>query len=306
MPTVHTSEQFARLIEPGLTSVMEGHYGSLPNMRQILYRMEKTNKTWESYFSVGDVPDVPEFTGTIDYLAISPGYYTKIEPKEYAGGLQFQRKFIDDLQYPVMRNHSKKLMESMNRVQEKAGADTLGEAFSTSFAYQTSEEGVSLCSSSHKTKSGVSTSSGFDNAGTTALSKTEVAATAILMKQFRSDIGERMPMNPNTLIVTENDEDTAREIIESRLDPDTANNAINPQYGKWKLIVYPLLSDYDTNNWFMTDFRLQKEYLIWLDRIKPETKVTVDFNTYITQVAVYGRFGCGFIDWRWIYGHEVS
>ena len=306
MATIHTKGRFPRLLDKTLTGIMENYLKSLPNMREKMFKMQTMDTAWDSYWTIGDVPDIPELTGTLTYLSISPGFYTKIEPKEYAAGLQFSRTLLDDKQYPVLKNNAKKLVGSMNRVMEKAAVDIFNGAFSTSFTFMTSEEGVSLCNSSHKTKSGVSTSKGFDNAGTSPLSKTSLATTALLMRQFRSDIGERFDVNPNTLIIPAALEDTAREIIESKLDPETANNAVNPQYGKWKLVVWPLMDDNDSNNWFVTDFALQKEWLLWLDRIKPETKATTDFDTFTTKVSVYSRFGCGFIEWRWIYGHEVS
>ena len=46
--------------------------------------------------------------------------------------------------------------------------------------------------------------------------------------------------------------------------------------------------------------------MFWIDRIKPETKHTWDFDTYILKLAIYLRFGSGFTDWRWIMGASVS
>jgi len=171
----------------------------------------------------------------------------------------------------------------------------------------TSEEGVALCSSSHTTKAGTSTASGFDNAGTSALSKTSVAATRLLMRQFRNDISERIDMSDNlALIVPDNLADTAYEIVNTPKSLDTAEGNVNPQYKRHTVIPYLRLDDYDTNNWFMVDMDQMKRDLVWIDRIKPESKNTVDFETYILKMAVYFRCAYGFLDWRWCYGHLVT
>ena len=308
-----TSSQFPQLLETKFREVYEDTWNELPSMIDQVYGVDPSNSAWEEYFGVGSVPDIPAFNGKISYLSVAPGYETRIEPKEYAGGLIFERKFLDDKKYSVMMDNAAKLTKSAHRVREKHGAETFGYAFSSAFNFMYSEEGVSLCSSSHTTKSGASTSSGFDNAGTSALSKTSIQATWLAMRQFRDDIGQRIDVNPDTLIVPENLYFTALEAVgdsqtgaKSQLDPDSANNTINPIYNRFKVIPYRRLDDYDSNNWFMVDSSEMKRYLKWLERIAPETKTTIDFDTYQTKFGIYMRHGVGFTDWRWIYGHSVS
>ena len=57
---------------------------------------------------------------------------------------------------------------------------------------------------------------------------------------------------------------------------------------------------------FMIDSKKMKEYLLWIDRIAPDVTTTTDFETYMIKQAIYSRFGYGWTDWRWIYGHVVS
>lgn len=56
----------------------------------------------------------------------------------------------------------------------------------------------------------------------------------------------------------------------------------------------------------MIDSKKMKEYLLWIDRIAPDVTTTTDFETYMIKQAIYSRFGYGWTDWRWIYGHVVS
>lgn len=304
-----TSSANARLLVEDLREVMEEEqkYGELKSMIPTFYKVLPSDSAWEEFFETGSVPDIPASTGKVTYLSIAPGYHTKIEPKEFLGGLQFQRKFIDDKKYNVMSENAQGLLRSAGRVKEKYGARTLQNAFSSAFDFMTSEEGVSLCSSSHTTKAGVSTTTGFDNSGTLAFNKANVASTRIAMGQFRSSIGERIDVGNNlALVVPDNLADSALELLNTVNGLDTTEGNANPHHKRYDLIVYPRLDDTDTNNWFMVDKDLMKKDLLWIDRIKPEKNAIVDFETKGIKVSVYFRIAAGFRGWRWVYGHQVS
>jgi hypothetical protein len=271
------------------------------------YNVMSSDSTWEEFFSVGSVGDIPEFNGKLTYLPIMPGWHKKVEHKEYAAGIVAERKLIDDKKYAVLDDRAGSLMVAARRTQEKEAVRTFAYADSTAFDYMTSDEGVALASSSHTTRSAVSTTTGFDNAGTSALSKTSVAATRIAMRGFKNDDGERIEVGDDlALVVPDNLADSAMEIVGTQKGLDTAEGNINPQYGRYEVIPYLRLDDYDTNNWGMVWKSQMKKDLAWFNRVNPETKNTVDFETYQLKQAVYYRNSYMWKDWRWIYWHIVS
>ncbi len=301
------SAQFVRLLDKRLRLVEEAKYKSLPSMIPVLFDVLSSDSAFEEMFGVGSLPDIPLFTGKLTTLSIAPGFYNKVEHKEFAASVQADRKLIEDKKYAVLDNFAEKLMESAQRTREKYGVRPFAFAHSTAFDFQTSEEGVALCSSAHATKAGVSTASGFSNAGSSAFSKTAVQATRILMRQFRNDIGERIEVGNNlALLVPDNLADEAAELVGTDKGMDSAEGNINVNYKRYKVIPYPRLDDYDSNNWFMIDLDRMKDDLKWFDRISPETKHTVDWDTYMLRYAVYFRCSYGHKDWRWLYGHSVS
>jgi len=301
-----TSEQFIRLLDTRFKEVSENAWNELPSQKDSLYKAVSSDSAWEEYFSVGAVGDIPAHNGRINYLSQSPGYVTRIEPKEYSGGLIFERKFLDDKKYNVMNSQVASLTRAAQRTQEKFAVEPFAYAFSSAFNYMYSEEGVSLCSDSHTTKSGASTSTGFDNSGTSALSPTSLAAARLAMRRFRGDIGERIDTDPDLLIVPDSLYDTALEITQTASGLYSGEGTKNVQQGRFKVLALRRLDDYDTNNWFLVDSRAMKEHLLWIDRIKPETKMTVDFDTFAVKWGTYFRCGNGFKDWRWVYGSNVS
>lgn len=301
------SSAFVRLLDKRLREVGENEYNDLASMIPKLARMLDSDSAWEEFYDVGAVPDIPEFNGKLDYLPIYPGFLTKIVHKEFAAGIQSERKLIDDKKYDVLDERAAGLMASAHRVREKKMARNFTLAFSTAFDFMTSEEGVALCSSSHTTKSGTSTTDGFDNAGTSALTKTNLAVARLAMRLFRNDISERIGVGDDlALIVPDNLADTAMEITQTPAGYGTGHLDKNMDYRRFEVIPYLRLDDTDVNNWFLVWKSQMKKDLIWIDRIAAELKTTVDFETYMLKNAVYLRLSTGFKGWRWCYGNQVS
>jgi hypothetical protein len=306
-----TSSQFVRLLDARLKKVSEDTYKDLPTMIPTMYNVVSGDSAWDEFMGIGALPDIPQFKGALEYLPISPGFTTRIEPAEFAGGIMFERKLTDDKKYGVLDDGSRKLTVAGQRTREKYGARLIANSFSSAFDFMTSEEGVSLCSSSHTTKSGTSTTTGFDNAGSTALSKTSLNATRILMQGFKNDISERIDMDDSwALVVPQNLADTAYEITKTVSGYEASTTAANLYNtaggGRYEVIVYPRLDDTNTNNWWLVNKTLMKQSLMFIDRIKPELNNTVDFETFVLKSSLYMRFACGFTDWRWVYGHAVA
>lgn len=302
------SAQFVRLMDTRLRSVAEGKYKDIPSRLPEFFGMLDSDAAWEEFYGVGSLQDIPEFNGQLSYLGIAPGFHTKIEHKEYAGGMMSERKLFDDKKYPVLDNKAGSLMESALRTKEKRGADVFNYAFSTAFAYQENEEGVALCSNSHLTKSGTSTSTGFDNLATTALSKSQLATVRLAMRQFRNDISEHIDMGDDlAVLVPDALEDTLLEILNTPKGYNTTEHTINVANMRgYRPTSWIRLDDSDTNNWFMLWESQMKKDNLFINRISPELKNTVDFDTYMMKHAIYMRFSYGWLDWRWIYGSNVS
>lgn len=139
------------------------------------------------------------------------------------------------------------------------------------------------------------------------MNKTSIAATRLLMRRFKSDIGERIDIGDSLAIVCpDNLADLAGEIVGTASGYDTAAQDKNMDYGRYEIIAHRRLDDNDTNNWFMVDKAKMKSFLMWFDRIKPEVSTTVDFETFVFMIGIYFRFSYGWTNWRWIFGHNVS
>ena len=90
----------------------------------------------------------------------------------------------------------------------------------------------------------------------------------------------------------------------SVLDPTSAQNALNPQAGRFQYKVWHYLSS--ATNWFLIDTGLMKQALTWYDRVPLEFgPESLDSETMQFKMLAYNRFSRGFSDWRWVYGCGV-
>lgn len=293
------SENFAYLLDPGLRKIFMDEFGAPGDMVSQLYSIEKSNKAVEYDLGIGGLGDLEEFDGTIPYGDFSQQYRVSYTHKEWVKGVKIERKLVDDDLYSVINARPRQLAVVARRTREKHGASLFNNAFNTSiFA---GGDTLALCSTAH-TYNGTTTTVG--NSGTTALSATAVEATRLLGLNLTDETDDLMDVMYDTIIVPPNLEETANIITRTDKMVGTANNDINFNQGKYKIIVWNRLSD--TNNWFMVDSKYMKTFLKWFDRIPTEFNKDKDFDTYVAKWSVYTRYSYGFSDWRWIYGQNVS
>ncbi len=303
-PAVSTS--FGDLLDARFKKIFYEKYDELPSMLKMCFDFDEAGpqKNQTRYSSVGAFSDFSQFTGNITYDDIYQGYDTTLTHVEFAKGFQIERKLYDDDLKNIMDQRPRGLATAAQRTREGHGARIFNNAFSTDTFFANNSEGVALCSNSHTTTSGASTASGFDNLGTAALSATSIAADRIQMVGFRDDRGNRISVMPSEILIPPDLYETAYEIVSSMGKVDVATNNANVHYGQFNIYEWNYLSD--TNNYFVMDESMKKDSLKWIDRIALEFGHVEDFDTIIAKYRAYMRYSNGWLDWRFILGHQVS
>jgi phage major head subunit gpT-like protein len=301
------SGNWGDVLDPRFKKIFTEEYRQVPDMVGFFYDMEGRGPTTADLrlSAAGTFGDVPEFSGTVTYDEPSQGYDVVITPKEYATGFQVERKLFDDDLFGVMESRPRELATAFARTRQKHAASVFNNAFSVDTTWLAHSEGVAMCSDSHTTTAaGVSTSSGFDNKITSALSAVSLAAARIQMLGFRGDRGERINVTPSMLLVPVNLYQTAHEITQSAGVPDSANNNSNVHKGQydWKEWIYLT----DSNDWFLIDQSEMKKNLVWYNRVPYEFAQVEDFDTLTAKWRLYARHGLGWRNWRFILGASVS
>lgn len=313
------AENWPTLLVPGLRKIWHTSFDETEKTfkRTEIFPIESSVKAKETFQGVGELGSEMwnEYNklGRVPYGGLSPVWPQELVHRRYAAGLQVEREVMDDNLYaeaPIPREITaevKALGRSAAIHRERSAAALFNNAFTDSGTDAEGHpiagpDGVGLVSTAHKHSATNTVTQ--SNEFTLALTGANLTTVSLAMRAFTDDQGALAPSHPDTLLVPPALEEQAQIINQSALDPTSANNAINPQRGKWNIEVWDWLTD--TNAWFLIDSARKQQSLVWLDRVKPEFSAEQSFDTGIGKWKGYYRFSRGWADWRWIAGSNPS
>lgn len=245
------------------------------------------------------------------------GYRKTLENVTWKGGVSISRELLDDNKIADILKRPDMLVRDYERKYELFHAAILASALKGLTGYTlggfnfstTSSDDVCLFSKSHKPKvTGPNQSNVFAGDFTVEVLDFIVAA----MQNVLDDDGNVLSLCPDTIIIP-NLPTLKRKVIQaigSDKDPNTANNAINTQYGNWKLIVNPYLNQFitpGTSPFIIQDSNYNEaaDGAIRQTRIEPEISDELGSNDeYI--IKGYARFTAGFGDFRAMFAGGVA
>jgi len=305
---------WAELLTPQTTEAFFAGFtndGRRASLVSNLYRMESSQRAFEEHLGVGQFSSEGwnfEKTGRVEYDDRNKGYLKRYTHVEFAKGFTVQRKLIDDNLFPIVFDDARELGDSAFRKREKAGASVFINAFTDTGSDAdgfpiAGPDAVGLASLVHP-NSPSDTGATQANEGTLALTKDNVRTTRQDQMDLKDDRGDILNIMPDMLLVPPELEDDALVIMRSSLDPNSANNAVNPQAGRFTVVTWHYLTD--SNAWFMIDSGRMKRDLIWYERVPVEFDKEKDFDTLQAKFRAYMRYSRGWRDWRWIYGQNPS
>lgn len=314
------SENWASLLTPGLRMVFHAELRRREELfkRTQIFPTDTSQRAYEDYQGIGGLSAVGwnefEKTGRVSYDAPDIGYKTRLEHREFAKGIAVKRKLMDDNLYPgapipkSITQRVEDLARSLSLFREKAAADVFNNGFTDTGVDAAGfplagADAVGLFSTAHPL-SPSNLASTQSNEGTLALTSDNVIATKNRMREFTDDQGELFAAHPDTILVPPELEETAIKIVSGDLDPNSAENAINVNKGRYNIVVWDYLTD--ANAWFMIDSGLKSQHLIWLDRIPADFMAEMNKDTMIGEWIAYTRFSRGWDSPLWAYGNNPS
>jgi len=296
------SEKWAELLEPGLRSIFELQRDALAATSQIpaLFNVIGSSKAAEYFLSIGGFGDWTEYKGAIEYQDNEQGHKTTLTHKEYVQGFAVERKLVDDDQYNIINARPRGLALAAMRTREKHAASIFNNAFSSSY---TGGDAVALCSNSHPYSP--LNASVQDNYGTYSLTYDNLVTVRRLMREYKDDKGELVPIMPDVLVVPPELEETAYGIKMTANKPGQTDLQANFIGSKFQTVVWDYLTD--SNAWFVLDSALARQHLLWIDRKPLEFAAdpTGDYNL-VARYRGYMRYSYGWSDWRFLYGNNPS
>ena len=293
------------LLLPGLRGV-EGKYEMIPSQYDKIFTKHTSKMALERtaemrYLGLAQLKTEGGQTA-FDNNAGERYIYNQ-EHAEIALGYAITRKAVDDNLYKTQFHPSNLgLIESFQQTKEIYGSNILNTA--TTYNANIGADGVALCSASHPIDGG--TISNIPATPVDLNESTLLTGMISIRTNFKDQAGLKVFARARKLIVAPANEPVAIRLIKTELRPGTSDNDVNAIM----MTAGGLPDGYMTND-FLTSaypwFLLTNiDGLSYMERIKFETDMQVDFVTDNLLVKGYERYSFGYYNWRAIYGSFPS
>jgi phage major head subunit gpT-like protein len=291
------------LLLPGLRGV-EGKYEMIPSQYDKIFTKHESKmaleRTAEMRF-LGLAQLKTEGGQTAFDNSAGERYVYNQEHTEIALGYAITRKAIDDNLYKTQFMPSNLgLIESFQQTKEIYGANILNTA--TTYNGAIGGDGKALVASDHPID-GTTVS----NYATVELNESTLLNAMIAVRtNFKDQAGLKVFARARKLIVPTALEPVAIRLTKTELRPGTSDNDVNAiMMTSGGLPESYMVSDFltSTSAWFLLT---NIDGLSYMERVKFESDMQVDFVTDNLLVKGYERYSFGYYNWRSIYGSFPS
>jgi len=289
------------LLLPGLRGV-EGKYEMIPSQYDKIFTKHESRMALErtaemQYLGLAQLKT--EGGQTAFDNSAGERYVYNQEHTEIALGYAITRKAIDDNLYKTQFAPSNLgLIESFQQTKEIYGANILNTA--TTYNANIGGDGQALCSTAHPiTGSTVSNRASVDVDLNEA---TLLNAMISIRTNFKDQAGLKVFARGRKLVIAPQNEPVAIRLLKTELRPGTADNDVNAiMMTAGGLPEGYMVNDFLTSAypWFLLT---NIDGLSYMERVKFETDMQVDFVTDNLLVKGYERYSFGYYNWRAIWG----
>jgi len=287
----------------------------LPGLRGVEGKYEQIPQQWDKIFTKHDSKMALERTAEMRFLGLAQlkteggqtafdngageRYVYNQEHVEIGLGYAITRKAIDDNLYKSQFQPSNLgLIESFAQTKEIYGANVLNTA--TTYNSSVGGDGKALCATDHPIDNG--TVANRPTVDVDLNESTLLNGMIAIRTNFRDQAGLKVFARARRLVVPPQLEPTAIRLTKTELRPGTANNDVNAiMMTSGGLSEGYMVNDYLTSAkaWFLLT---NIDGLSYMERIKFETDMQVDFLTDQLLVKAYERYSFSYYNFRSLYG----
>jgi hypothetical protein len=291
----------------------------LPGLRGIEGKYEMIPSQYDKIFTKHDSKLALERTAEMRYLGLAQlkteggqtsfdnnageRYVYNQEHNEIALGYAITRKAIDDNLYKTQFHPSNLgLIESFQQTKEIYGANILNTA--TTYNANIGGDGVALIATNHPIDGG--TVANRPLVDVELNESTLLNAMIAIRTNFKDQAGLKVFARGRKLVVPPALEPTAIRLTKTELRPGTADNDVNAILTTaGGLPEGYMVNDFLTSAtaWFLLT---NIDGLSYMERVKFETDMQVDFVTDNLLVKGYERYSFAYYNWRSIFGSFPS
>lgn len=278
-----------------------------------IFKIAKSNKYAEKLTSMTALEGFKPVgeNGAYPFDEMQEGYDKIIEHETWKDAFAISQEMVEDATLLQFQQKPLQFVQGYYRTRENFGAALLGGGIGNTVTFAGKKfstkcaDGNPLFYKSHPSKVKGGTQS---NCITNAFSATNLGLAETAMQNFKGDNGEILDIAPDTIIIP-NVASLKADVfgaLGADKNPVTAgSNAMNYQYGRWNIIIWPYLnalvpSADASTAWILMDSRYNDAYgsAIWFDRVPLTVRSEIDPNTDANVWRGRARWGAGFNDWR--------
>jgi hypothetical protein len=288
-----------KLLWPGIVDIWGRTYNSHGEQCKDLFDIVNSEKAYEEIVEVtgfGVAPVKSEGASTV-YDTETQGTVTRATHVAYSLGYIVTKEEMDDNLYlEVSGTRAKANAFSMYTTKETVAANVYNRAFTSTYSYG---DGKEILATDHPTLSGDQS-----NELSTAADLSEASLEDLLIQimNAKNSRGLRISLSPRTLHVAPGNYFNAKRILDSSLQNDSANNAINVVKNSGAIPGGLKVNNYltDADAWFVrTD---APSGMTLFQRKAVEFSQDNDFDTDNAKAKSYERYSFTVGDFRALYG----
>ena len=287
----------------------------LPGLRGVEGKYEQIPSQYDKIFTKHDSKMALERTAEMRFLGLAQlkteggqtafdngageRYVYNQEHTEIALGYAITRKAIDDNLYKTQFMPSNLgLIESFHQTKEIYGANVLNTA--TTYNGAVGGDGKALCANDHPIDGG--TVANIPSTPVELNESTLLNGMIAIRTAFKDQAGLKIFARGRKLVVPAQLEPVAIRLTKTELRPGTADNDVNAiMMTAGGLPEGYMVNDFltSTKAWFLLT---NIDGLSYMERVKFESDMQVDFVTDNLLVKGYERYSFGYYNWRSIWG----
>lgn len=305
---VVTSGNWQKALWPGVDAWMNGEYAAHSEEWSQIFSKRSSSKQFEQVVgqSLLGLASVKDQGNAIQYDDTQQTFINQFNNVVYALGTVITLEAYRDNQYNLdaLSRRPKALARSMSETKEHVHANVLNRAFNSSYTMGSSSDGVELCDSSHPVGPYGANQSNLLTAAD--LSETTLEDALVSIMTMTDPRGLKIAVTGDCLVVPPALNFVAARILESTLQNDTANNAVNVLRSHNSLPGGYKVNHYltDTDAWFvLTSINAKGQGLVSYQAWGREQGLDNDFDTFNMKVKAFERYSVGWEDWRCVMGN---
>lgn len=301
---MHVAGTFSELLAPGLDEVFHRSYNEVPEMWPQFFNTKSSNKAYEEHFNWAPMTGFAPY-GELEEIELreaKPGFTVKYVHRKFGAGYKLSQELVDDNQYTgVLETFPQFLGRAARTWKETVAASIFNLGFSGS---QLGGDGVPLFSTAHPLQGYGGGTTSNTTASPRALSHTALKDVLVQMKRTVDDKGDFAPVTPTILLVPDQLEFKAREILGTDKVPYSADNTTNVlRDSGLQIVSWSYLTSED--DWFLLAPKAQTK-LTYFERWPLRQHMEdVILNQSMYHIA-YERYSFGFSDHYGTFGVQGS